>query len=68
MAIVTKPITRVFTYSGLELPDIPSQSAQQVRDTHAAMYPELLSAEIFTGAIVNGVQTIEFRRTVGTKA
>ncbi len=42
-------------------------SPKEIRDLYSAQYPELVSAEIDTGEIVDGVQEITFKRAVGTK-
>jgi PRTRC genetic system protein C len=49
------------------LPDVAGMSPKEIRDLYSAQYPELVSAEIDTGEIVDGVQEITFKRAVGTK-
>ena len=51
----------------MTLPDVAGMSPQEIRDLYSAQYPELVSAEIETGEIVDGVQEITFKRAVGTK-
>jgi PRTRC genetic system protein C len=68
MAIEVKPIERVFRYSGMTLSDPGSNlEPRAVRDLYSAQYPELTTAEIQAGEVVNGQQEITFRRMVGTK-
>ena len=67
MAIEITPIVRRFLYNGITLPDIPCHEPKAVRDVYSAQYPELVSADIETGEVVNGVQEITFKRAVGTK-
>ena len=67
MSIEVKPITRRFTYNGITLPDVPGMNERDVRDLYAAQFPELLTAEIESGDIQDGVQEFTFRRAVGTK-
>ena len=67
MSIDVQEIKRVFRYNGIALPDVPGLEPREVRDLYSAQYPELVSAEIETGEIVDGVQEITFKRAVGTK-
>lgn len=67
MTIEVKQITRRYLYNGMTLPDIPGHEPKDVRDVYSAQYPELLSADIEMGEIVNGVQEVTFKRAVGTK-
>ena len=67
MAIEVKEIVRRYRYNGVTLPDIAGMSSKEIRDLYSAQYPELVSAEIETGEIVDGVQEITFKRAVGTK-
>ena len=67
MDITLQPITRLFRYNGISLPDIPGLSLTEVRDVYSAQFAELTSAEVVGGEVVDGVQEYEFRRQVGTK-
>lgn len=67
MAIEVKKIARRYRYNGVTLPDIPGLEPKAVRDVYSAQYPELVSAELETGEVVDGVQEITFKRAVGTK-
>lgn len=67
MSIVVKPIERRFLYNGITLPDIPGMEPKAVRELFGAQYPELLSAEIEAGPVLDGVQEFTFRKAVGTK-
>ena len=67
MAIEVKEIVRRYRYNGVTLPDVTGLSPKEIRDLYSAQYPELVSAEIDTGEIVDGVQEITFKRAVGTK-
>ena len=67
MSIAVTPIVRTFTYNGILLPDVPGLSPREVRDLYSAQYPELVSAEVEAGEVVNGRQDFTFRKAVGTK-
>ena len=67
MAIEVKAIVRRYRYNGVTLPEVAGMSAKEIRDLYSAQYPELISAEVETGEIVDGVQEITFKRAVGTK-
>ena len=67
MRIEITEVKRSYRYNGISLPDGPGMSPREVRDLYSAQYPELVSAEIDTGEIRDGVQEITFKRAVGTK-
>ena len=67
MSIEVQQVTRRYLYNGITLPDIPGQEPKDVRDVYSVQYPELLSADIQIGEVVNGVQEITFKRAVGVK-
>ena len=67
MSIAITEVKRSYRYNGICLPDVPGMSPREVRDLYSAQYPELVSAEIDTGEIRDGVQEITFKRAVGTK-
>ncbi|MCH2220280.1 MAG: PRTRC system protein C [Dechloromonas sp.] len=67
MTIAISEIRRVFRYNGIALPDMPGMTPREIRDLYSAQYPELISAEVEAGEVVNGVQEYTFRKAVGTK-
>ncbi len=67
MTIDIKETEKRYRYNGVCLPDVPGMSPKEMRDLYSAQYPELVSAEIEMGEVVNGVQEITFKRAVGTK-
>ena len=67
MSISINEIKRCFRYNGVLLPDVPGLEPREVRDLYSAQYPELVSAEIEPGDIVDGMQEFTFRKAVGTK-
>jgi PRTRC genetic system protein C len=67
MTITINEIRRVFRYNGVALPDVPGMTPREIRDLYSAQYPELISAGIETGEVVDGVQEYTFRKAVGTK-
>lgn len=67
MAIDIKETEKRYRYNGVSLPNVPGMSPKEMRDLYSAQYPELVSAEIEMGEVVNGVQEITFKRAVGTK-
>lgn len=67
MSIAVSPIVRTFNYQGIMLPDVPGLAPREVRDLYSAQYPELISAEIDGGEVVNGRQDYTFRKAVGVK-
>ena len=56
MAIEVKEIVRRYRYNGVTLPDVAGMSPKEIRDLYSAQYPELVSAEIDTGEIVDMVK------------
>jgi PRTRC genetic system protein C len=67
MAIDVKEVRRVFSYNGVTLPDVPGMEPREIRDLYSAQYPELISAEIVPGEVINGAREYTFRKAVGTK-
>lgn len=67
MSIEVNEIQRRFRYNGILLPDVPGLEPREVRDLYSAQYPELVSAEIESGEVRDGVQEFSFRKAVGTK-
>lgn len=70
MAIVTKILTRLFTFNGVNLPDPgPEFSPEDVRDLHSAQFPDISTAVIDgpTHSADNNNISYKFVRNVGTK-
>ena len=67
MTIEISQIRRVFRYNGVELPDVPGMTPREIRDLYSDQHPELVSAEVEGGEVVNGTQEYTFRKAVGTK-
>lgn len=67
MSIDISAIRRTFNYQGIMLPDVAGLSPREVRDLYSAQYPELVSAEVEAGEVINGVQEWTFRKAVGVK-
>ncbi|NHR04467.1 PRTRC system protein C [Chromobacterium haemolyticum] len=68
MAIKTIVLKRTFKYGSINLPDPGSNlSIEQVLDTYAAAYPELITAVVEGPVEKGGVLVYEFRKAVGTK-
>ena len=68
MAIQTTQLTRVFSYNGLELPDIGGgMTPNEVRDLYSATYPELATASVEGPEIRGDRMVYTFKRAVGTK-
>lgn len=68
MTIAIATIARVFSYNGMDLPDIdPAMSPAEVRDVYSAQYADLTTAEIIDHGISNERHRFEFRKQVGDK-
>lgn len=64
----TQELVREFKYNSVALADPnPAFSLEQVRDFFAAVYPEILNAEIEGPTTKGNRQLYTFRRAVGTK-
>ena len=62
------PAARIFTYSGLTLPDPDSQlSPEDVKAAYATTYPELATAAINGPEAVGDKLRYEFVRALGAK-
>jgi PRTRC genetic system protein C len=60
-------MARRFVYNGMELNDVAGLTPEQVRQLHAATYPELTTATI-TGPEKQGDDEVwKFARAVGAK-
>jgi PRTRC genetic system protein C len=59
---------RVFTFNGVRLPD-PGEalSVDQVRDTYAAAYPEIVTASVDGPEAVGNKLVYRFSRAIGSK-
>jgi PRTRC genetic system protein C len=59
---------REFTYNGVRLPDPGSQlSVDQVRETYAAAYPEIVTASVEGPEAVGNKLVYCFSRAIGSK-
>lgn len=68
MTIAIAPIVRVFSFNGMELPDIdPGMSPAEVRDVYSSQYADLTTAEIVDHGITDGIHRYELLRQVGDK-
>lgn len=68
MAVTTTAVVRVFSFSGVELPDPSSvMSTDDVRDLYSATYPELTTATIEGPEMRGNRMVYTFRRAAGTK-
>ncbi|MFC3111272.1 PRTRC system protein C [Undibacterium arcticum] len=67
-ALAISAAIRVFTYNGTEMPDPGTHfTVEQVKDTYAAVYPELNNATI-EGPVVKADKLVyAFTRTEGAK-
>ena len=64
-----KTTTRIFTYQGMELPDLaPSQAPDSIRSLYAMQYPELTNSQAHGPQVrSDGVLVYSFVRAVGDK-
>lgn len=59
---------REFRYNSVVLPDPdPNLTIEQVRDTFAALYPEIVNADVEGPETAGAKMIYTFRRAVGTK-
>lgn len=66
--IDVNPLTRVFTYNGLTLPDpSPDMTPEQVRDIYSATYAEIGTAAIDGPKFEGNRMVFEFTRAVRDK-
>ena len=62
------PAVRIFSYSGLNLPDInPKLSPEEIKTAYSTQYPELASAAINGPEVVSDKLRWEFVRAIGAK-
>jgi PRTRC genetic system protein C len=68
MALTVKPMSRIFQFNGIRLPDPNAEmTVEEVKALYAAQYPEL------TTAVVNGPEAVgdkmryTFERAIGSK-
>ena len=66
MPIITT-IPRVFLLGGVELPDIPRLSPDQVKDFYAEAHPSLTNATISDPDYSDGKEAYTFSPKTGTK-
>lgn len=68
MTVKNESLSRVFSYSGMALPDPnPTMPLEDVKAFYANVYPELTLAEVDTPVKQGNQLVYEFRRAVGTK-
>lgn len=68
MAITSQTLTRVFRYSGTNLPDPNTGfTPKQVAENYAIVYPELLNMSIEGPEIKDGQAIYTFHKAAGTK-
>lgn len=69
MAIAIQQVTRVYTFNGVNLPDVAGFDPEEIKDMYSGQYPDLISAIVSPPVIsADGtVETYEFIRNVGTK-
>lgn len=68
MTIAIAVMSRIFRYSGMQLPDHdPTLTVDEVKRQYAVAYPELVSAAIEGPTEENGQQVYQFVRAVRTK-
>jgi len=61
-------LIREFTYNSVKLADPnPTFNLTQVRDFFAAVYPEIINADIDGPEVIGNKNVYKFRRAVGTK-
>jgi PRTRC genetic system protein C len=66
--VTITPAVRIFSYSGLNLPDPnPRFSPDEVKAAYAAQYPELATAAINGPEAVGDKLRYEFVRAIGAK-
>jgi PRTRC genetic system protein C len=68
MVLTVKPMSRIFQFNGIRLPDPNAEmTVEEVKALYAAQYPEL------TTAVVNGPEAVgdkmryTFERAIGSK-
>jgi PRTRC genetic system protein C len=62
------PAVRIFSYSGLNLPDLnPKLSPEEVKAAYSTQYPELATAAINGPEAVGEKLRYEFVRAIGAK-
>lgn len=67
MATTKQTLRRVFKFGAIELPDISGLEPEKVRDSYAASYPELATAQIKGPEYADGKQTYTFEKSLGAK-
>lgn len=67
MSIIVSPLTRIFEFNGVQLPDPgPEFLLEEVRDVYSGQYPDIISAAIEV-ELRGETEVYKFIRSVGTK-
>jgi PRTRC genetic system protein C len=68
VAMTIEKTSRLFRYSGLNLPDPDSRlDVESVRSLYAATYPEITTAALTGPEAVDGKLVYTFTKAIGTK-
>lgn len=68
MSIEVTALKRTFSFNGVDLPDPgPDFSVEEIRDTYAAIYPDISTAVVQTDTKNDDSVHYTFVRSVGTK-
>lgn len=69
MKIAIQEVTRIYTFNGVNLPDVPGFEPHEIKDMYCGQYPDLVTAAISPPVIsADGTtETYTFVRNVGTK-
>ncbi len=68
MALTVTPMTRIFLFHGIRLPDPNSEmSVEEVKAFYAAQYPELATAVVNGPEAVGDKMRYTFERAIGSK-
>ena len=64
----TRPLTRVYEFNGLRLPEIsPKLSVEDVRALYAHQYPDIATASVTGPEAVGDKLVYRFVRAIGSK-
>ena len=68
MAITVTPMTRIFQFASIRLPDPnPALSVDEVKNLYCAQYPELATATVNGPEAVGDKMRYTFERAIGSK-
>ena len=66
--MTVNPAVRIFSFSGLNLPDInPKLSPEEIKAAYSTQYPELAAAAINGPVVVGDKLRYEFLVSIGAK-